>query len=519
MSEIKKLEERVNLIESEKHHLKVQLNESAETLDKTRSEVSNYQMRLSKLMEILTTSSAGDESSVNHAINESDEPEVKLLKTILTRKFNESNLGQLQSQLEKLSQQLKEEEEKSKYLSSDLNILNLIAEEATSSLILTQEDLNSISEELAGLYHHVCHVNGQIPNRIMLDHAMTGKSDTESGGLKNDLNRASESSSDKSGKSSNIPNITGSLSTRIDGLKEKLSNHSLLNNWKSPHSTGIDGNSGQELSSSGNSIEVNRTIEMIRDQLRYLKTAIESTIDLKSNRSISAATSTVPSFTPSTSNMSSSVTTDNLAEIEKEELNEQVIKLKALLSTKREQIATLRTVLKANKQTAEVALANLKSKYETEKAVVTETMTKLRNELKALKEDAATFASLRSMFAARCEEYVTQNDELQRQLTASEEEKKTLNSLLRIAIQQKLTLTQKLEDLEVDRERTSAGGTSKSKESNSRSSGGNSRTSTGSNRTPGLRPSAFSRSSVLSPNSPSPASSSTKLPNVSTPKK
>lgn len=75
------------------------------------------------------------------------------------------------------------------------------------------------------------------------------------------------------------------------------------------------------------------------------------------------------------------------------ELQEQVIKLKSLLSTKREQIATLRTVLKSNKNTAEVALANLKSKYETEKTIVTETMLKLRNELRLLKEDAATFSS------------------------------------------------------------------------------------------------------------------------------
>lgn len=52
-------------------------------------------------------------------------------------------------------------------------------------------------------------------------------------------------------------------------------------------------------------------------------------------------------------------------------------------------------------QTAEGALANLKSKYENEKAMVTETMMKLRNELKALKEDAATFSSLRAMFATR----------------------------------------------------------------------------------------------------------------------
>lgn len=56
------------------------------------------------------------------------------------------------------------------------------------------------------------------------------------------------------------------------------------------------------------------------------------------------------------------------------------------------------------------------------------------------------------MFAARCEEYVTQVDELQRQLMAAEEEKKTLNQLLRLAVQQKLTLTQRLEELDVDKE-------------------------------------------------------------------
>ena len=74
--------------------------------------------------------------------------------------------------------------------------------------------------------------------------------------------------------------------------------------------------------------------------------------------------------------------------------------------------------------------------------MVTQTMSKLRSELKSLKEDAATFSSLRAMFAQRCDEYVTQLDQLQRQLSSAEEEKKTLNSLLRMAIQQKLALTQ-----------------------------------------------------------------------------
>lgn len=48
----------------------------------------------------------------------------------------------------------------------------------------------------------------------------------------------------------------------------------------------------------------------------------------------------------------------------------------------------------------------------------------------------------------RCDQYVTQLDEMHRQLAAAEDEKKTLNSLLRMAIQQKLALTQRLEDLE-----------------------------------------------------------------------
>ncbi len=58
---------------------------------------------------------------------------------------------------------------------------------------------------------------------------------------------------------------------------------------------------------------------------------------------------------------------------------------------------------------------------------------------------------------SRCDEYVIQLDEMQRQLAAAEDEKKTLNSLLRMAIQQKLALTQRLEDLEFDHEQSYSG--------------------------------------------------------------
>ncbi|KAM8866867.1 protein bicaudal D homolog 2-like [Synchiropus picturatus] len=180
-------------------------------------------------------------------------------------------------------------------------------------------------------------------------------------------------------------------------------------------------------------MNVYNLVAIIRDQIRHLQQAVDRTTELSRQRLANLELSAV-------------------ADKDKEACMEEILKLKSLLSTKREQIATLRAVLKANKQTAEVALGNLKSKYESEKAMVTETMMKLRNELKGLKEDAATFSSLRAMFATRCDEYVTQLDDMQRQLAAAEDEKKTLNSLLRMAIQQKLALTQRLEDLEFDHE-------------------------------------------------------------------
>jgi len=135
---------------------------------------------------------------------------------------------------------------------------------------------------------------------------------------------------------------------------------------------------------------------------------------------------------------------------ERSERDAEIIGLKALISSKNERIATLRTVLKANKHTAESALGSLKKKYDQEKKLVQETMSRLRSELRTLKEDAAVFSSLRQVFAARCDEYVLQLDELQRQLQAAEDEKKTLNRLLRMAIEQKLALTQRLEDAEFE---------------------------------------------------------------------
>ncbi|TRY57609.1 hypothetical protein DNTS_021045 [Danionella cerebrum] len=291
----------------------------------------------------------------------------------------------------------RKDQERIGQLEREIGATRQVATDSEGHLSVAQEELLAFSEELANLYHHVCVSSNLTPSRVTLDYYRDG------------------------GQAGKVPNNTQTQLYRGSFCRPRRSGEAL------DLSSGGSGDSTSNCRSCPGSPTLD-----FRDPTN-VRNLVAVAVDLCRQRSVL-----------------SSPTAGGIAESDRdaEALLEEVLKLKSLLSTKREQIATLRTVLKANKQTAELALTNLKTKYETEKSMVTETMMKLRNELKALKEDAATFSSLRVMFASRCDQYVTQLDEMQRQLAAAEDEKKTLNSLLRMAIQQKLALTQRLEDLE-----------------------------------------------------------------------
>lgn len=456
VTEIRKLEKQLELAENEKSQLSSRLQESSQILEKTRAELNDQHSRVSRMVEhinaLIALHGRIDEDGETTRLDESEKdlPELARLKRLLqrheqryqlavqevdqlqadvkglqekdavTNENDEESLIKLREDVSLFRKKVQEYEKKINSLEGDLQTMGEIAQESQNALGMTQDDLVSISEELAQLYHHVCMVNGETPNRIMLDHVKSSQLEnlTNINGKVDNVTLQEASHSKTSGVN------------RLEVLQDRLQTDLGMRSLQSRK--GKEGETRPDPNACG------RLLETVRDQVRHLRQAVETTIEASRQK---AVRHTNPGL-------------EGLSEGEFEELQEQIIRLKSLLSTKREQIATLRTVLKANKQTAEVALANLKSKYENEKAIVGDTMMKLRNELKALKEDAATFASLRAMFAARCEEYVTQLDELQRSLSAAEEEKKTLNSLLRMAIQQKLTLTQRLEDLEMDRERT-----------------------------------------------------------------
>uniref|UniRef100_A0A1A7Z1F9 Bicaudal D homolog 1a n=2 Tax=Iconisemion striatum TaxID=60296 RepID=A0A1A7Z1F9_9TELE len=382
--------------------------------------------------------------------------ELKALK----EKYNQTVEGQgdcrdddrvqaLSEQILHLERSCREARERVAGLEAELRAATSTATESQSMLNAAQDELVTFSEELAQLYHHVCLCNNETPNRVMLDYYRQSRI-TRSGSLKgSDDPRALLSprlarrlAAASAACSPDPPRSPMDSPSKDTHHTETTANSADSSSCHSSPSRNITGSPTISISRCPSPVPIDAGGDLrkepmniynlnaiIRDQIKHLQRAVDRSLQLSRQRA--AARELAP-----------------MLDKDKESCMEELLKLKSLLSTKREQIATLRLVLKANKQTAENALANLKSKYENEKAMVTETMMKLRNELKALKEDAATFSSLRAMFATRCDEYVTQLDEMQRQLAAAEDEKKTLNSLLRMAIQQKLALTQRLEDLE-----------------------------------------------------------------------
>ncbi|KAK3539431.1 hypothetical protein QTP70_007788 [Hemibagrus guttatus] len=468
ISEIQKLKQQLLQVEREKVTLLSTLQDSQKQLEQANGALSEEHEKVSRLTENLNAmrklhaskerQSALDNEKERDSNEDSDYYEVDIngpeileckykvavseaghlkeeLKTLESeytacrsqfeeeRSQLESQVASLRSELSTLELSSRAEREQLARMEKELRHASEAAGESQGSLSVAQDELATFSEELANLYHHVCMCNNETPSRVMLDFYREGKANA--GTIGN--NRGSP---EGRGRRSPI------LLTR--GL------------FPTPEAESPSPVSSPVADPRKEPMNIYNLVAIIRDQIRHLQLAVDRSTELSRQRLASAE-------------LGPTADRDYEANVE------EILKLKSLLSTKREQIATLRTVLKANKQTAEVALANLKSKYENEKAMVTETMMKLRNELKALKEDAATFSSLRAMFATRCDEYVTQLDEMQRQLAAAEDEKKTLNSLLRMAIQQKLALTQRLEDLEFDHEQTRrSGGNGRAKSSSSR---------------------------------------------------
>ena len=384
------------------------LNNQIKELEELKKIVKNYHHKESKAQMVI--------KNLHVELDEVRSKNASLQGKAEEADFLCNRVKELEEKILNLKTKEEESDETIRTLREDVHSMTSLAGEAKGSLTCTQDELKLVSEDLAKLYQQVCTANGDTPNQIVLEHLKTLSPRYK---LTNPVN------------GSLIMN--GHLSNSAEDEKTDADKN------------GDDQKDDENPEESGDPLACYKLITAVRDQVRFLRRAVEKTVDISRERREG------PSHLVGNENE-----VDDATLQEGGSLQDQVLKLQRLAASKREQITTLRTVLKANKSTYEVALANLKSRYESDKALQNEVIAKLKRNLKSMQAESATFQSLRSMFAQRCEDYVAQVDDLQRRLTAAEEEKKTLNHLLRQAIHQKIALTQRLEEFELARERLRA---------------------------------------------------------------
>lgn len=249
-------------------------------------------------------------------------------------------------QITHLESSCREGRERVASLEAELRAASSSATESQGMLNTAQDELVTFSEELAQLYHHVCLCNNETPNRVMLDYYRQSRV-TRSGSLKGSedprallsprlarrLAAASAAcSSDAPRSPMDSPSKDGHHSDTTTNAADSPAYHgSPTRNpiGVSPCPSPVPSEAGGDLRKEP--MNIYNLNAIIRDQIKHLQRAVDRSLQLSRQRA--AARELAP-----------------MLDKDKESCMEEILKLKSLLSTKREQIATLRLVLKANKQ-------------------------------------------------------------------------------------------------------------------------------------------------------------------------
>lgn len=214
----------------------------------------------------------------------------------------ESDVQDLRSKLSSLEKISQADKAAMSRLERELRLASEAAGESLGSLNVAQDELVAFSEELANLYNHVCMCNNETPNRVMLDYYKEGKAIVRKG---------------QEAKDHQSVLLTNGLISETESGKFDSSSAAVTAAPAHEHRP--------------EPMNIYNLVAIIRDQIRHLQQAVDRTTELSRQRLANLELSAV-------------------ADKDKEACMEEILKLKSLLSTKREQIATLRAVLKANKQ-------------------------------------------------------------------------------------------------------------------------------------------------------------------------
>lgn len=190
LNELKKLEKQLELMEKEKTSLTANLRDAQQNLDRSQNDLQNFMARVA-----LLASHVEALHQLQKKVDGGNKEKQQELQTLVHSYANwftlsgqeietlRTDIGELQKNLNcpdalvllrnevtQLKNRLLTTEQQSMDLQADVETLSGISRTAGKSLGEARTTLVTLSDDLAQLYHLVCTVNGETPNRVLLEH-------------------------------------------------------------------------------------------------------------------------------------------------------------------------------------------------------------------------------------------------------------------------------------------------------------------------------------------------------------
>ena len=313
VAEVRKLEQLLEDVEIQKSELQTLLDDTRERLRLAEEELERKDTAIEQL-----------KTQLNNAVvpppadNRPPEESVQEQVDVIRRESQIDAEGSPSDEIFRLRNSTAEQEERIRRLETDLTVVSQLATESQSSLSSTQDSLIQITEDIANLYHLVCEVNGETPNRLTLEHVR--------GKPRRNVRKPTVMSG------GDVTTGTPGAEEQPVGLKDATSPPDMVDSCREPQQliSAPDREQSPEKDKSGTEeargdpVACCKLVETINDQIKFLRGAVERGVELSRQRQ-------------SESGSASEETAD---------IAEQVIKLKAMLSAKREQVfSSLQPVL------------------------------------------------------------------------------------------------------------------------------------------------------------------------------
>ena len=190
----------------------------------------------------------------------------------------------------------------------------------------------------------------------------------------------------------------------------------------------------------------------LHNQLRSLRLPLEQFTRIMLERSLAHSAkhgAEVTQSVPAGGN-SSSISSSMRSPAEVEAI---IGKWKAKVAHKTEEVSNLRAIMKARQTTSDVAISTLKSKLEGQERTYQTELARLKFQIKSVKKERDESASLKTMYAQRCEDYIDEMGRLKKEIHGLQMDNEELLVSLKKTIQKKLDLSTQLEEYQIERER------------------------------------------------------------------